>query len=60
MGTFPDATIATMGMGTEWVGMVAAFGTSSTPTDWLACNGAAVSRSIDSFIRQLTVTDITV
>ena len=45
MAFLTDATIGNMGMGTEWVGMVAPFGTSSIPTDWLRGDGAAVSRS---------------
>lgn len=45
MALLQTTTIGGISYGTIWVGMIAPFGTSSVPADWLVCDGAAVSRS---------------
>lgn len=38
-------TIGGVDYGTEWVGMIAPFAMTAVPSDWLFCDGSAVSRS---------------
>lgn len=45
MAFLQSSSVQGVTYGTNWVGMICAFGTGSTPTDWLVCNGASISRS---------------